>query len=170
MKKLWSQVSGIPVQVGETERNLGSLNGIFIDPETGQIIAFLVGFSKVLVPVDIEKWTRDSVLVPDADVLISPFDITRIDKFGVQRSYFLGKKVLSGSGKKFGKVRDFLFESTTNSILQFTVSKGFFGIKWDERIFSRKDISEITADAVILNVEPEAKDRVRALDTGCSTA
>lgn len=161
MKKLWSQVSGIPVRLSEDERNLGSLNGVFIDPETGQIIAFLVGFSNVLAPVDIAKWGTESIKIHDSDALVSPFDITRIQKFGVKRSYFLGKKVISASGANFGKIRDFLFESTVNSILQFTVSKGFLGVHWSERIFSYKDIKEITEKAVILIVEPEEKEKAK---------
>lgn len=161
MKKLWSQVAGIPVQLSDGERTLGSLNGVFIDPETGQIIAFLVGFSGVLSPVDIEKWNSESVSVSDRDVLVTPFDITRINKFGVKRTYFLGKSVISASGKKFGNIRDFFFESATNSILQFSVAKGFLGFHWAERVFSYKDICEITPKAIVLNVEPEEKEKTK---------
>ncbi len=161
MKKLWSQVAGLPVQLSEEERNLGGLNGVFVNPETGQIIAFVVGFSNVLAPVDIAKWDFESITIHDSDALVSTFDITRIEEFGVKRCYFLGKKVISASGANFGKIRDFLFESTVNSILQFTVSKGFFGIHWSERVFSYKDINEITTKAVILNVEPEDKEKAK---------
>lgn len=162
MKKLWSQMSGMSVRLSEEERNLGALNGVFVNPETGQIIAFLVGFSNVLAPVDIAKWDTESITIHDSDALVSPFDITRIKEFGVKRSYFLGKQVRSAiSGANFGKIRDFLFESTTCSILQFTVSKGFLGIHWGERIFPYKDIKEITEKAVILNVEPEEKEKAK---------
>ena len=155
MKKMWSEISGIPVTLSESEGVLGKLNGAFIHPETGTIIAFLVGFSRVLVPVDIEKWGKNSITIGEAEVLVSPFDILRIEEFGFRRTYFLGKKVRSKKGYRYGTIKDFTLETTTSSLLTLEVSKGFFWVTWGKRIFSWKDISEITESAIILNCEPE---------------
>lgn len=159
MKKMWSQISGIPVTIHESDKVLGKLNGAFIHPETGSIIAFLVGLSRVLVPVDIEKWSKDSIIISDADVLVSPFDILRIEQFGFRRTYLLGKKVKSKKGYRYGTIKDFTLETTTSSLLTFEVSKGFFWVTWGKHIFSWKDIFEITESAVILNCEPEQKSK-----------
>lgn len=160
MKKMWSQISGMPVALPESGGTLGKLNGAFIHPETGAIIAFLVGFSRVLVPVDIEKWSKDSLTISDEDVLISPFDILRIEQFGFRRTYFLGKKVKSKKGYRYGTIKDFTLNTTTSSLLTFEVSKGFFWMTWGKRIFSWKDIFEITESAIILNCEPEEQSTV----------
>lgn len=158
MKKLWSEISGLPVLLSESEKVLGKLNGAFVHPETGVIIAFLVGFSRVLVPVDIEKWKKDSIVIGDEDVLVSPFDILRIEEFGFRRTYFLTKNVKSKKGVKYGTVKDFTLETTTSSLLTFEVSKGFFWFTWGKRIFSWGDVSEITETSVVLTCEPEEKE------------
>ncbi len=159
MKKLWSDISGLPVTLSESERVLGKLNGAFIHPETGVIIAFLLGFSRVLVPVDIEKWSKDSVTIRDTEVLVSPFDVLRIEQFGFRRTYLLGKKVKSKKGVKYGTVKDFTFETTTTSILSIEVSKGFFWFTWGRRIFSWTDVYEVTESEVVLNCEPKEQEK-----------
>jgi len=141
--------------------SLGTLNGTFMHPETGQIIAFLVGFASVLSPVDIEKWRKESIQISKKDVLVPPTDILRIQQYGLRRTFLNGKKVLSKSGRRMGKVRDFTIETRTSSILTFEVSKRFLGIEWSKRIFSYDDISEVTEKAIILAVEPEATKKAR---------
>lgn len=131
-----------------------------MNPETGQIIAFLVGLAKVLSPVDIEKWRKTSIQVSKKTALLHPKEILRLNDFGLQRSYLNGKKVLSKSGRKMGKVRDFTIETSTHSVLTFMVSKRFLGIEWDKRIFPYKDIAEVTKEAIILSVEPKDTERV----------
>lgn len=157
MKKLWSQVSGFPVVLPEDEKRLGSLNGVFMDPETGQIIAFLVGYSRVLTPIEIEKWRSDRVQVNSKDALSPVSEILRIERYGLRRSFLNGKRVFSKSSKRLGRVHDFSFDPSTNSILDFEVSRRFFWFEWGKRIFSYKDIEEVTERAILLNVDPEEK-------------
>ncbi|MEK9159777.1 MAG: PRC-barrel domain-containing protein [Patescibacteria group bacterium] len=161
MKKQWTDLVGLAVVVSEEERPLGVLNGTFLHPETGQLIGFLVGYTKVLVSAEIEKWHSDYVKVRDADSLSSPMDILRIRDYGLRRTFLNGKRVRSKNGKTLGRVRDFCFDTATSSLLTFEVSKKFLWITWADRLFSYKDIEEITDNAIILNVEPEKKAMVR---------
>lgn len=161
MKKRWSEISGTPVVTDEKMRPLGRVNAAFIHPENGTLIAFLVGFSHVLTPIDIEKWCADHILISSDEVLVGTFDILRLSQFGLRRTFFMGKKVYSKNGKKYGRVRDFTIDTKTSSLLDFEVSKGFFFIKWGKRIFSYSDISEITDNSVTVNVEPEQKAKVK---------
>lgn len=155
MKKQWSDVEGLPIVVSEDERPLAYLNGLFMNPETGQIIGFLAGYTKVLVPSDIERWRLDYVQVRGFDSLAPANDILRIRKFGLRRSFLNGKRVRSKSGKGLGRVRDFCFETSTNSVLNIEVSKRFLWIEWAKRIFSYREISEVTERAIIVTAEPE---------------
>jgi sporulation protein YlmC with PRC-barrel domain len=160
VKRRWSTISGFPIHLEDEEEVLGRLHGVFMHPETGQITAFLVGISKVLTPVDIEKWHRESVQISTEDALVRPEEILRLQQFGLKRSFLNIKKVTSPSGRSFGRVRDFTIETTTNSVLSIHTSKKFLGIEWDRRIFPYKDIQEVTERTIILNVEPEDTQKV----------
>lgn len=162
MKKQWSTIAGQPILTDEKEKSLGSMKGAFINPESGQIIGFLVGYTKVLVPSDIEKWHSTWVQVGGEEALAPALDIYRIEQYGLRRSFFNGKKVQSKSGKKLGRVRDFCFESTTHSVLTFESSKKFLNIEWNKRIFPIEDIQEITEQAIILKVEPEQRGKQKS--------
>lgn len=157
MKKHWSQVSGLAVIPSEEERPLGYLNGAFMHPETGQLIGFLVGYSRVLVPIEIEKWHSDYVKVRDAESLAPAMDILRIRDYGLRRTFLNGKRVQAKNGKRLGRMRDFCFETTVNSLLTFEVSKKFLWIEWGKRQFSYEDIEEVTEKAIVVTADMEEK-------------
>ena len=161
MKRRWTTISDYPVHTQDDDNPLGYLNGVFMHPETGQIIAFLVGITKVLSPVDIEKWRKNSIQINRKSALVPPTEILRIQEFGLQKTFLNGKKVLSKSGRRMGHVRDFTIDTRTTSILTFAISKRFLGIEWNKRIFPYKDISEVTEKAIILTVEPEDTQRAK---------
>lgn len=157
MKKHWSQVGGLAVMPSEEERPLGYLNGAFMHPETGKLIGFLVGYTRVLVPVEVEKWHSDYVKVRDAESLAPALDILRIRDYGLKRTFLNGKRVQAKSGKWLGRVRDFCFDIATHSLLTFEVSKKFLWIEWDKRQFSYKDIEEVTEKAIVVTADMEEK-------------
>lgn len=126
-------------------------------PETGQLIGFLVGYTRVLVPVEVEKWHSDYVKVRDAESLAPALDILRIRDYGLKRTFLNGKRVQTKSGKRLGRVRDFYFDTATNSLLTFEVSKKFLWIEWGERQFSYKDIEEVTERAIVVTADMEEK-------------
>jgi len=157
MRKQWSQVSGFAVIPSEEERPLGYLNGVFMHPETGQLIGFLVGYSRILVPMEIEKWHSDHIKVKGTDSLIPTDEVLRIRNFGLRRTFLNGKRVQSKNGKRLGRVRDFCFETTTSSLLTFEVSKKILWIEWGKRLFSYKDIEEVTEKTIVISAELEEK-------------
>ncbi|MEK7146031.1 MAG: hypothetical protein AAB802_02500 [Patescibacteria group bacterium] len=161
MKRRWSDLAALPVLLGEDSRELGRLRGVFINPETGQLIGFLVGFSRVLASTDIERWGDEAVYARGKDSLVSPFEILRIEKFGLRRTLFLSKKVLSKKGRRFGKLRDFTLDTGLDILASIECSKGFFGFKWGHRIFSRSEITEILDGKIVVQVEPEEKEGTR---------
>lgn len=156
MRLTWSQLSGSPLYCSDNEQPIGRLSAAFFNPETGRLIALLVGYSKVVVPVDIEKWSRDGIWIGGEDELCGLADILRIREFGFKRCHLLGKKVLSEKGETFGRVKDLTIDTQTGSLLSIEAAKGFLWFKWDARIFPYTDISEITDKEIILNLDSAA--------------
>lgn len=163
MKKHWSQIVGLAVMGAEEERPLGYLNGVFMNPETGQFIGFLVGYTQVLVPAEVERWSVDRVQVASADALAPVLDILRIRDFGLKRSFLNGKKIMTKEGKTLGRLRDFCFDSGSATLLSFETSKRFLWMEWNQRNFARKDIHEITDRAIVVTADlEEEKVRMKA--------
>lgn len=161
MKRRWSDLKGMPVLLGEDSRELGRLRGVFIHPETGQLIGFLVGISKVLASTDIERWSEEGVYVRAKDSLVSPFEILRIEKFGLRRTLFWSKKVFSKKGRRFGRLRDFTLDTSMDMLASIECSRVFLWIKWNHRIFARSEVVEITDAKIVVQAEPEEKEGTR---------
>lgn len=159
MKKTWSTIAGLPILSSEEERPLAQLSGVFMNPENGQIIGFLAGYTKVLVPVDIETWTQYAVKVASAESLSPLTEVLRFRDYGIKRCFLNTKRILSKSGKKLGTLRDFTFDTTADSLLNFEASRRFLWWEWGKFIFQRKDIQEVTDNSIRLSIEPEGKAR-----------
>ncbi|MFT7184189.1 MAG: sporulation protein YlmC with PRC-barrel domain [Oceanicoccus sp.] len=165
MKKHWSQIAKLPVKVSDESVDLGRINGVFIHPDSGQVIGFLAGLLKVLVPVDVRKWTTQQVIITEEEALMPPMENYRIKDLGIRRAFFNSKRVKSKLGHYYGTIRDFQMDMTLNQLLTFEVSKRFLGIEWDKRQFEYRDIDHITDTRVILSVEPEASKKALNLRT-----
>jgi len=161
MHKYFSTISNLPIIAGEDKKSLGHINGTFVNPETGQIIGFLVGFGGILVPTDIQKWGTEEIKVSDADALVSPWDVLRIQSYGLKRTFLNGKKVVSKSGKHLGRLRDFSFDPMLNTLATIDVSKKIWPFEWAKRSFPAKDIAEILDSCIVLAYDPEAEQKIK---------
>jgi uncharacterized protein YrrD len=153
MKRIWSEIVGTPIFVARTDRAVGRLNGAFINPETGQIIAYLVGFGRVLSPVDIDRWDPQVVRVSSNDVLVSPLEILRLEEFGLKRTLFMSKTVWTKESKFIGRLRDFTIDTATDFLVNFRVSKRFLWFEWGERILTFDKIFSIEKNRIIVTVK-----------------
>jgi len=160
MQRHWSTIAGLPVISSNEEQLLGRLRAVFVHPETGQILAFLVGWTHVIIPRDIQKWEKERVWVCDSEDLLAPKDILRIQELGMRRTLINGKKVLSRKGKRLGHLKDFSFDPATDHLTSLSVSKNFLFLEWAHRKVSAKDIQEITDKAIVLNIETQQKEKV----------
>jgi len=155
MKKHWSQIAKLPILINGENKDLGRINGVFIHPDNGQIIAFLVGLFTVLVPVDVRKWTTKGVKITESEALLPPTEIHRLREVGFRKAFLNGKQVRSKSGYRYGIVKDFEMDFQTNYLLNFEVSKNFLCFEWKKRIFRVQDIDHITESKIIVTLEPE---------------
>lgn len=160
MRLMWSQLKGLPLRCADKAQPLGRINAMFFNPESGRIIALLIGYTKVVVPVDVEKWSKDEILIGGEDEVCELRDILRIHEYGFKRCYLLGKKVISEKGDRFGRVKDFTIDTQTGSLLNIESANGFLWMTWDKRIFPYTDISEITDREIILNLDAEGKIKI----------
>lgn len=161
MKKYWEQIVKRPVRIDKGGVSFGRINGVFISPDTGQVIAYMVGLTKVLVPVDVRKWGSESVLISESEALVSPMEIHRLQSVGLRKALLNGKKVRSKSGYSYGFIRDFQLDLTTNILLNFEASKRFLGFEWGKRQFSLRDIDHMTENTIVVLPEPMKKARVK---------
>ncbi|MFA6023930.1 MAG: PRC-barrel domain-containing protein [Candidatus Gracilibacteria bacterium] len=159
MKLHWSQLDGLAVISSEEDRPFGFVTGVFMHPETGQIIGLLLGYSKMVVPVDIEQWNKDYIRVSGPEAFTTPLEILRIQEFGLRRTFLNNKRVLAKNGQSLGRVRDFCLDTNTSFLLSIEVSKKFLWMEWDKRTFDYSDISAVTEKAIVLTVEPEEKEK-----------
>ncbi len=157
MQKAWSTLIGLAVQTEDAARPLGLITGLFLHPDSGQIIGYKVGFGSVVSPSDIVEWHRGSVTISEEEALQPLKDSWRLQEYGPRRCNWIGKKVLSRSGKSMGQVQDLFVNLSTSNVMQFEVAKGFLMFRWDRRIFPLTDVQEVTDNAIILNVEPNQK-------------
>lgn len=158
MKKYWSQIANLAVKLDADSNELGCLNGVFIHPDNGQIIGFLVGVLKVLVPIDVSKWSSNEVIITESEALMAPTELYRLKECGMRRAFFNRKRVYSKGGHRYGAIRDFRLDLTINQLISFDVSKKLLGIEWAKRQFTFRDIDHITDTKVILVLEPEGEE------------
>lgn len=162
MKRHWSQILGLPIMTLAEGAQVGYLTDVHFDPETGKVLAFKSGFTKVFSPTDVQAWHPSRIELSDMEAIVPAEEISRLRNFGLKRSRLFGKRVQTQSGSRLGRICDFCIESTTSSLLSIEVCKSFLWWQWDSRIFNFKDILRIDENVVILNVEPEQKAKAKA--------
>ncbi len=161
MKRLASQIVGLPITVEGAMRPVAHVSGLLMHPENGQILAFLAGYLRVLTPLDVEQWKEDRLVIQSPEDLVAPTELLRLREFKIRRLFLTGKKVYSASGKRLGKVVDFTVDTQANRLSSLEVNKHFLFWTWDARIFSAGDIREVTERAIFLTVEPEQGQKVK---------
>ncbi len=159
MHKTWLSLAGLKLVSNEND-TLGKMRGALMDPERGQIFAFLTSWRNAVPAQNLEGWKKTQITLTDPEAIESPFELWRVQQFGMMRCFLNGKKVLSASGKKLGRVHDFSFDTLSMQVLSFEVWKNFLAWEWGHRIFTWQDVSEVTDSAILLNIEPEATKKI----------
>ncbi len=160
MKRYWSQIAGLPVLSAEEGKILGKIRAVFVHPESGKILAFLVGWLRVMTPKDIRTWGKEQVEINSSEDLSYPEDILRLQEFGLRRTLINGKKIVDKKGKRLGQLKDFSFDTTTDCLVTLDSARSFLWWEWSQRSFPVKLIAEITDQAIILNIEEGQKEKV----------
>jgi sporulation protein YlmC with PRC-barrel domain len=151
MKKWFTDILGSPIMVRRTPFRLGRMLEMVVDPDKGTLIALVTTGRQVIAPVDLGPYSYGRFLVRDPDILLEMDELIRLKTIPSGKRRLFGKKVVTKSGKKLGRVYDLAFEMETLSLIQILVCKRFLYI-WDleKRIIGFKQIHEITEEEIIV--------------------
>lgn len=169
---------GLPV-LDDAEEPLGSISGIFINPDTGVIEGFFVHISHffssetLFLPSSaIEHW-GSRIHVRSSDALSPLEDFVRLSRLHEEGRSVLGQQIMNDRGVRLGKCADVQFD-TRLFRLEWLFPRSWF--RW--RVPLPADaILEVTPDAVIVRTEQsipvtvadEAEAAINAIESLAST-
>src|SRR3990172_442959 len=98
-----SQLAGLPVGATDTQERVGTVSRVVIDPDSGQLLGFLVktgllGGEKVLSFHDVTSVDHASVLVRAPEVVLPTKEVTPIQKVLADHRPVLGQKAVTEGG------------------------------------------------------------------------
>lgn len=151
MKKLYSQLIGLPLVVRGTGDRLGRVFDLSFDPDRGTLLGVHTTHAQVITPVDLGEVTDHRWNVRSVDAPIDEQDLVRLSSIPKSRRKLMGKKVRTRSGEELGLVGDLMIEMTTLSLIQLYVVKrwGWFWVT-NEQLLEWHNIVEITEEAIIV--------------------
>lgn len=151
MKKWFTDLLGTPIMMSKTPFQIGRMLELVVDPDNGSLIALVTTGRQVIAPIDLCPFEFGRFQVKEADVLLETDELIRLQTTPKEKRRLFGKRVITKSGEKLGRVYDLAFEMGTFSLVEFLVCKKI-AFLWtlQKRIFSFKDILEITEKAIIV--------------------
>jgi len=156
---LWTakSLSNLPIKSLESGNILGYIKETIIDPENCQLLGFLVYNSfwsnrqKALSFRDIYKFSYQEILVRSDQVITELEEIVRIKNIVEEKRFIIESKVFTQSGKKLGKVSDFVIDTDLGLMVKIYVEKKeLWGIMGDLLIISAEQILEIKPRKIII--------------------
>lgn len=162
MKKLFSEIQGKPVFSRDTQGAVARAYDLILDPANGTLVALSVhpSMKQVVGMRDVISWYPE-IVIRDMDSIVDPEEVQRIQQV-LEKNYgpFLDNTVVTESGKKLGRVYDYLFDLDAGILLKIMVAKTFLGlINLDDRVLSASDIVKVEPDRIVV------KDDMRVIET-----
>lgn len=150
MEKLYTQTIGQPV-VTEHGHIVGRVFDMIINPDTGKIVAFVLGPTgqKIVSPIDVLAW-NSALIINDEESILEPDDIQIVSKIIEKNIHIRGTKVFTKSGEYVGKVGDIAFNTKTFMLTVLLIGKSFLGFYYDKKNVAHKDIIQITGEKIII--------------------
>ncbi len=169
---------GQPVYCVETHSALGRINNPVIDPENGQIIAFLVSTSflgalKVLSIKDIIAVKADFLVIQKETALVEPEEIIKVAEILKKNIKVLENWAKTDKGEWLGKVEDLLIETETFSVTKYYIRGTAFGFRLlpflgtfkENRIIPAENIIKIGPKVIIVREESKIKEKEKVKAT-----
>lgn len=139
---------------------IGRINTLIIDPDNLKVIAFalegpLVDRRQNILDVrSIREYSNYGMVIDDADELVSPSDIVKIEQVLNLNFNLLSLKVETKKGSKLGQIIDYTIDSDSFLVQQIVVKRPIMKRIMDpELIISRKEIIEVTDYKIIVKDE-----------------
>lgn len=143
---------GTPIVTERQGSVIGMIKAPIIDPETGQVVALMVGVlkQKVLVPRDIIKWSRGVIYIHDAADIVSIEEILRAKEVFKKYTPIFGEKVFTKSGEFLGKVFDYEINTEKMALSKIFTAKELLLFRYDKIEIPSKNIIEIRRKKIIV--------------------
>ncbi len=165
MKKLFSEIQGKPVFSRDVQGAVARVFDLILDPVNGTLVALSVhpSMKQVVGMRDVLSWYPE-IVIRDTDSIVAPDEVQRIQQV-LEKDYapFLDNTVVTESGKKLGRVYDYLFDLDAGILLKIMVAKTFLGlINIDDRILSASDIVKVELDQITVKDDMRVAESVQA--------
>lgn len=167
MLKLYESIPGTRVMSLRTGGPIGTVIGPLINPNNLYIEGWVIEDSRnrkhlILLSTDIRDILPQGFAVNDHDVLSEPSELVRLKEVIKLEFKLIGLKVTSESGKNYGKINDYAFESSNFFIQKLYVGqslvKNFSG---GTLSVDRSQIIEVTNRRIVIE-DPTEKAQARA--------
>lgn len=114
---------------------------------------------KVLMPVDIQKWTRNAVIVSNKAAFAYMREIVRLQNLDIKRAIIMNKKVLTKDEEYLGRVTDYTINTTYDTLHQIYIYKSkFIFFSGKGRIVPASRIDKVTEKEIIINTDESVKE------------
>lgn len=158
-----TKLIGTAVAAVDSQSRIGEIREIFIDPNNGKIMGFLVKMDGLLGPtralsfMDIKDWDPNGIVTETEENLVEPSEIVRIKKLIEKNIILLGMKAETESGKSLGKVENFLIDTQTETVVKYYLNDLILGqkiipadkvIQIDHKIIFADEVIEGSSGAV----------------------
>jgi len=170
MLKLSGAILGKPVLSLRTGRTVATITGVIINPNNLKIEGLYCTDSYdrselVLLYQDIRDVLPQGFVINDHDVLAHPKDLVRLKEYIDLKFEVRGKRVVTVSHRRLGKVADYAVEIETMYIQKLYVTQGFIkSLAGGNLGIDRSQVNEIT-DSKIIVFDPLDKATIRATAT-----
>ncbi len=140
---------------------IASITEDIVDPNNLNLIAFKLAGGEsggengtILETRDIRESSSFGLIVDSSDVFVNDGDVIKLDKILALNFSLIGLKVETKSGKKLGRVIDYVVETTTFKVVQIIVRPfSFKSFIEPELVIDRCEIIEVNDYKVIIKDE-----------------
>lgn len=160
-------LKGKHVFLGDKETPVARVRGVIIAGDTGQVLGFKVGISKVIGFGDL-NWDEQNGLfyVRDSDSVCDANEIVRLKMALKSGNYFNKQRVVSETFKKIGKLHDVMFDPVLGILGEIIAVKRFL-IWTSETVISRINILDVDSKEIkvrgngskVMSITPELKNK-----------
>jgi len=153
-----SHIIGTPILSHDEGHPLGQVEDIIIHPDTGRVEGlwvkpFTLPMRHAVLPSEgIVAWKKN-LYVKDEGAFADPEEIIRISEILARKIRFVGNRVKSESGKRFGRVFDVDFDDRKMYLRYLFVQKTFLFFGWSSRYFHYDSIVQVTPEWIVVRDE-----------------
>lgn len=154
----------MPIMSLQTGSQLAVTSMPIIDPSDLSIVATYVDGPRldqkvqVLFMTDIREIGDVGIIVDDSSKIMGLDSLVRLQSIIDEDFTLIGCQVVDRSGKKYGKVNDYAFDSLDFKVQQlFSQSSFLKNLVNDTRIINRKQVIDVSHNTIVIDIATEGQ-------------